>query len=131
MAFWHCFVAKDDFLYLFNYYPWNEEEVERTLKEKYEWEADLDYGVNQWRMDDFHTAFINYVYYTVGGFSEFDDFRSNQVREGLITRDEALRLTAIDNNIRYESLMEFSNLVGFNLEHVLKEIDAIPKLYRY
>lgn len=131
MAFWHCFVAKDDFLYLFNYYPWNEEEVEKTLKEKYEWEADLDYGVNQWRMDDFHTAFINYVYYTVGGFSEFDDFRSNQVREGLITRDEALRLTAIDNNIRYESLMEFSNLVGFNLEHVLKEIDSIPKLYRY
>lgn len=131
MAFWHCFVAKDDFLYLFNYYPWDEKEVERVLKEEYEWEADTDYGQNQWRMDDFHTSFINYVYYTVGGFSEFDDFRSNQVREGLISRDEALRLTAIDNNIRYESLMEFSQLVGFNLEHVLKEIEAIPKLYRF
>jgi glucosamine--fructose-6-phosphate aminotransferase (isomerizing) len=129
-AFWHCFVAKDDFLYLFNYYPWNETEVERVLSQEYEWEADTDYGQNQWRMDDFHTSFINYVYYTVAGFSEFDDFRSNQVREGLISRDEALRLTAIDNNIRYESLREFSNLVGFNLEHVLKKIDAIPKLYR-
>ena len=131
MAFWHCFVAKDDFLYLFNYYPWNEQEVEQVLREKYQWEADLNYGVNQWRMDDFHTSFINYVYYTMGGFSEFDDFRSNQVREGLITRDEALRLAAIDNTIRYESLLEFSNLVGFNLEHVLKKIDSLPKLYRY
>jgi glucosamine--fructose-6-phosphate aminotransferase (isomerizing) len=130
-AFWHCFVAKDDFLYLFNYYPWDEKEVERVLREEYDWEADTNYGANQWRMDDFHTSFINYVYYTVGGFSEFDDFRSNQVREGLISRDEALRLTEIDNNIRYESLLEFSQLVGINLEHVLKEIDAIPKLYRY
>ena len=130
LAFWHCFVARDDFLYLFNYYPWNEKEVERVLNEVYDWEADTDYGVNQWRMDDFHTCFINYVYYTVGGFSEFDDFRSNQVREGLITRDEAVKLAAQDNKIRYESLLQFSQIVGFNLEHVLKKIEAIPKLFR-
>lgn len=129
LAFWHCFVARDDFLYLFNYYPWSENEVERVLNEVYDWEADTDYGVNQWRMDDFHTCFINYVYYTVGGFSEFDDFRSNQIREGLITRDEAIKLAAQDNKIRYESLLQFSQIVGFNLEHVLKKIEAIPKLY--
>ncbi len=129
MAFWHCFVAKDDFLYLFGYYPWSEAEVERVLRDEYQWEADADYGENQWRMDDFHTSFINYVYYTVGGFSEFDDFRANQVREGLIDREEALRLAAIDNVARLESLRQFAALVGINLEHVLKRIDAIPKLY--
>ncbi len=129
LAFWHCMVAKDDFLYLFNYYPWNESEVEAVLKDKYEWEADLNYGTNQWRMDDFHTSFINYVYYTVGGFSEFDDFRSNQIREGILSRHEALKLAETDNNIRYESLIEFSQLVGINLEHTLKRINAIPKLY--
>ncbi len=129
MAFWHCFVAKDDFLYLFNYYPWSEKEVEETLNKVYDWEADEDYGTNQWRMDDFHTCFINYVYYTIGGFSEFDDFRSNQIREGLISRDEALKLAAEDNKTRYESLRQFSSIVGFNLEHVLKQIDALPKLY--
>lgn len=129
MAFWHCFIARDDFLYLYNYYPWHEKEVESVLNEEYGWEADVDYGENQWRMDDFHTSFINYVYYTVGGFSEFDDFRSNQIREGFISRQEALKLAERDNELRLDSLRQFSELVGFNLEHVLKRIEAIPKLY--
>ena len=130
LAYWHCFIAKDDFLYLFNYYPWVEQEMERTLNDLYAWEADSKFGENQWRMDDVHTAFNNYVYYSVGGFSEFDDFRSNQIREGLITRDEALKLVEKDNATKYEALKEFASLIGFNLEHVLKEIDSIPKLYR-
>ncbi len=128
-AFWHCFVAKDDFLYLFEYYPWEEDKMEALLKEKYNWEVDSQYGENQWRMDDFHTAFNNYVYYTIGGFSEFDDFRSNQIREGILTRDEALKLAAKDNTVKFENLLQFSQLIGFNLEHVLTKIEAVPKLY--
>ena len=128
-AFWHCFVAKDDFLYLFEYYPWEEDKMEALLKEKYNWEVDSQYGENQWRMDDFHTAFNNYVYYTIGGFSEFDDFRSNQIREGILTRDEALKLAAKDNTVKFENLLQFSQLIGFNLEHVLSKIEAVPKLY--
>ncbi len=130
LAFWHSFVAKDDFLYLYEYLPWNESQIEKVLLEKYKWEEDQKHGCNQWRMGDFHTAFTNYVYYTIGGFSEYDDFRSNQIREGIISRDEALKLVKKDNSIRYQSLQEFSRLVGFNLEHVLKEIESVPKLYR-
>ena len=48
----HCFVGRDNFLYLYSYYPWEEEEVERVLREEYQWEADEDFGENQWRMDD-------------------------------------------------------------------------------
>ena len=103
--------------------------MEALLKEKYNWEVDSQYGENQWRMDDFHTAFNNYVYYTIGGFSEFDDFRSNQIREGILTRDEALKLAAKDNTVKFENLLQFSQLIGFNLEHVLSKIEAVPKLY--
>ena len=62
------------------------------------------------------------------GFSEFDSFRSNQIREGLITREEAIELLKDDNRLRIETLQDFSQLIGFNLEEVLLKINMIPKL---
>ena len=32
-------------------------------------------------------AFYNYIYYTLAGVSEHDTFRSNQIKEGQITRE--------------------------------------------
>ncbi|MBU0881694.1 MAG: hypothetical protein KKE81_05800 [Candidatus Omnitrophica bacterium] len=128
-AYYASFISKDDYVYLFRYLPWDEKLIERTLKEEYGWEANERYGKNQWRMGDGHTAFIDYIYHTVAGFSEFDNFRSNQVREGLITRDEAMKLTEEDNKPRLEMLQEFGQLIGFNLEEVLLRINEIPKLY--
>ena len=59
----------------------------RVLNEKYNWLDDISYGKNQWRMGDGQTAFNNYVYYTIAGFSEYDNFRSNQIKKILISRD--------------------------------------------
>ncbi|MDR4508730.1 MAG: hypothetical protein MRJ65_10945 [Candidatus Brocadiaceae bacterium] len=129
LAFYSSFIDKDDFLYLYYYIPWDEKMIEKTLKEEYDWEADDKFGKNQWRMGDGYTAFIDYIWYTVAGFSEYDNFRSNQIREGLITREEALELAAEDNKPRMETLKNFSQLIGFNLEEVLLKINAIPKLY--
>lgn len=103
--------------------------MERTLKETYAWEPDKNYGSNQWRMGDGQTAFTNYIYYSVAGFSEYDNFRSNQIREGLISRDEALKLVEYDNQPKTEMLKYFAEVVGLDLAAVLKRIDAIPKLY--
>ncbi|MBI4365767.1 MAG: hypothetical protein HY543_03010 [Deltaproteobacteria bacterium] len=128
-SFYCSFINKDDYLYLYYYLPWNERTIESTLREEYGWEADAKYGSNQWRMGDGQTAFINYIYYTVAGFSEFDNFRSNQIREGLLTRDAAMRLVAADNMPRLEMLQDFAQLIGFNLEEVLLKINAVPKLY--
>lgn len=128
-AFYSSFINKDDYLYLYHYIPWDEKLIERTLKEEYGWETDEKYGKNQWRMGDGHTAFIDYIWYTVAGFSEYDNFRSNQIREGFITREEALELIEEDNKPRMEMLQDFSQLIGFNLEEVLLKINSIPKLY--
>jgi len=128
-AFHSSFLNKDDYLYLYHYIPWDEKLIERTLREQYGWESDTLYGTNQWRMGDGHTAFIDYIYYTVAGFSEFDNFRCHQIREGLLTREEALELLEEDNKVRIQSLRNFAELVGFNLEEVLMKINAIPKLY--
>ena len=128
-SYFTSFVYKDDFLYLYEYLPWNEKEIESTLKKEYDWEDYKAYGSNQWRMGDGQTAFTNYIFYAIAGFTEFDNFRARQVREGLLTRDEALKLIKIDNSPKYETLQYFSYLIGFNLDEVLAHIDLLPKLY--
>ncbi len=128
-SFFTTFLFKDDYLYLFEYLHWEEKKIEALLKKEYDWESDTTYGKNQWRMGDGQTAFTNYIWYTVAGFSEFDNFRSNQIREGLLTREQALELSIQDNRPKIETLQYFSYLVGFNLDAVLAEINSIPKLY--
>jgi len=128
-GFLASFVRKENFMHFYNYIDWNEEEIKKVLKEEYDWESDISYGKNQWRMGDGQTAFNNFIYYTVAGFSEYDNFRSNQVREGLISRDEATRLAEEDNKFKYNTLKNFSEIIGFNLEDVLSQVQCIPKLF--
>ena len=127
-AYFSTFIAKDDFTYLYHYLPWDENEINKTLIEEYDWETAAD-SDNTWRIGDGYTAFINYIYYTVAGFSEYDTFRSNQIREGLITRDEAIRLISEDNEPKLDVLNDFAKQTGFNLEEVLTRINSIEKLY--
>lgn len=127
-AFATSFVRRDDFLYLYHYLPWDEATINRTLKDEYGWET-ASHTENTWRIGDGYTAFINHIYVSVAGFSEFDAFRSNQVREGLLSRDEALGLVARDNEPHLDTLYEFAQQTGLNLAEVLTRISAIPKLY--
>ena len=83
---------------------------------------------NQWRMGDGQTAFNNFVLY-FSRLSEYDNFRSNQIREGLISREEALELCKHDNEVKYDTLKNFSDVIGFNLDNVLSRINCLDKLY--
>ena len=80
-------------------------------------------------MGDGQTTFNNFIYYTLAGFSEFDNFRTNQICEGQISRNLALELAKKDNSFKYEVLKNFSEIIGFNLDDVLSKIASIPKLY--
>lgn len=128
-GFVKSFITKENNLHFYNYIKWEEDKITDVLEKEYNWSKDLIYGKNQWRMGDGQTAFNNFVYYTVAGFSEFDNFRSNQVCEGLLSRDEALILAKKDNEFKYDTLKNFSEIVGFNLDDVLSKILSIPRLY--
>jgi hypothetical protein len=117
----------DDFLYLYNYEPWDEATIDGTLRKEYDWEVSPE-SSNTWRIGDGYTAFINYVYHRVAGFSEFDAFRSHQIRDGVIDRERALALVEADNRPRLGELREFARLIGFNLEEVLSKVDEIPRI---
>ena len=38
LAYWHTFIKKDDFLYLYHYLEWEEEKIVNTIVKEYGWE---------------------------------------------------------------------------------------------
>lgn len=127
-AYYSSYLLPDAYVYFFQYIPWNEEEIVSLLRREYDWEVANDTNAT-WRIGDGTAAFYDYIYYTVAGFSEFDTFRSNQIREGLMTREEASRLVNEENIPRYESLEWYAKTVGFDLEEALDVIHSIPKMW--
>lgn len=127
-AFGSYYFTKQNYLYLFDYIPWVETEVDALLIDQYGWEVAEDTS-STWRIGDGTAPFYNYVYYTVAGFSEFDTFRSNQIREGMITRKQALEKVTIENRPRWDSIKEYLQIINVNFDDTIKAIDSIPKLY--
>ena len=83
-----------------------------------------------WRIGDGTAGFYNYVYYTVAGFTEHDTFRSNQIREGQLSREKALELVQDENRPRYQNIKWYLDTLGFDFEQVIKIVNTIPKLYK-
>ena len=128
-SFLTSFVYKDDFLYLFEYIKWDEQKIISTLKKEYNWTSDSQYGQNQWRMGDGQTQFTNYIFFKLAGFTEFDNFRSAQIRDNLISRKEGLALVEQDNKPKYEKIKEFCETVGLSTDKILTQIELIDKIY--
>lgn len=119
---------KQHYYHLYDYLQWDEKVIESTILEEYDWEVAEDTR-STWRIGDGTAGFYNYIYYTVSGFSEYDTFRSNQIREGMLSREEALDLVNEENRPRYESIKWYLDIISVDFEHAIKTINNIPKLY--
>jgi predicted glutamine amidotransferase len=127
--YYRSFTEKKDYYHIFDYWRWDEEQVNDVLLNEYDWEKATDTNTT-WRIGDGTAAFYNYVYYTVAGFTEHDTFRSNQIREGQITRERALELVADENRPRYQNIKWYLDTLGVDFEQVIKIINNIQKLYK-
>ncbi len=127
-AFLSYYGINQDHLYLFDYVDWKEEVIDDTLINGYDWELADDTPCT-WRIGDGTAAFYNYIYTSVAGFSEHDTFRSNQIREGQLTREKALALVERDNQPRWKSIREYTQLINIDFDEAIRTIDRIPKLY--
>lgn len=127
-AFYSTYVGRQDFTYLYRYIDWDEHVIAETLSKYYGWESAAD-STSTWRIGDGTAAFYNYIYHTVAGFSEHDTFRSNQIRAGLISREDALSFVAMENQPRYAAMKDYAQLVGFSLDEALITINHIPKFW--
>ena len=72
----------------------------------------------------------NYIYSTVAGFTEHDTFRSNQIRENDLTREEAIELIKDENEPRYNNIKWYLDVLNMDYNKVIKTINSIPKLYK-
>jgi asparagine synthetase B (glutamine-hydrolysing) len=127
--YYRSFTTKSDYFHIFDYWRWDEKLIEDTLDAEYDWERAPDTQTT-WRIGDGTAAFYNYAYYTIAGFTEHDTFRSNQIREGDITRDEALRLVEEENTPRYPNLKWYLDVVGVDFTAAITAINKAPRLYR-
>jgi glutamine---fructose-6-phosphate transaminase (isomerizing) len=129
-AFYSYYVMPKDVIYLFSYLPWNENEILSVLTKDYDWEVASDTR-QTWRIGDGTASFYNYIYHTVAGFTENDTFRSEQIRRGMMPRDQALAMVEHENRPRYESIKWYLSIIGLGdqFNRVIKTINAMPKVY--
>jgi len=125
--YWRSIHKKTDYFHIFDYWEWDEKRTDEVLA-SYNWEFANDTPTS-WRIGDATAAFYNYVYYTVAGFTEHDTFRSNQIREGALTRDRALELIAVENQPRYESIKWYLDAIDMDFGEVISVVNKTSKLY--
>jgi glucosamine--fructose-6-phosphate aminotransferase (isomerizing) len=127
-AYFSYYVVEQNYLSLFDFIPWVEDEISKTLISEYDWELAKD-TKSTWRIGDGTAPFYNYIYYSVAGFTEYDTFRSYQIRDGELTREQALAMVEIENQPRFNSIREYTQLINIDFDEAVRIIDRIPKLY--
>ena len=126
--YYRSFLQKKDYFHLFDYYRWDENQINDILIKKYDWETAIDTSAT-WRIGDGTAGFYNYVYFTVAGFTEHDTFRSNQIREGQLTRKKALELVQEENRPRYQNIRWYLDTIGIDYDLAINVINNMQKLY--
>jgi glucosamine--fructose-6-phosphate aminotransferase (isomerizing) len=127
-AYYSTYVLRDDYLYLFHYLDWDEKKILSTITKKFNWEKETD-TIATWRIDDGTASFYNYIYMTMAGFTEFDIFRSHQIREGKLTREQAYEIVKEENKPRFKSIEWYGQAIDYDMNKAIRIINSAPRLY--
>lgn len=127
-GFFSYYMIRQDYHTFFDYIRWEENLVNNTIIDKYDWEVDPTTKTT-WRIGDGTATFYNYIYLKMAGFTENDTFRSNQIREGLITREQALKEIEYENQSRFETIRWYCNAIGVDFNKAIKAINNAKSLY--
>ena len=120
-----------DFLQLFDYVIWNEKTVLSTLFDGYGWETST-HSSNTWRIGDASAPFYNYLYFYFAGLTENDVYLSNLIRDGQISRNQALIRLQEDNLPNPTGFYKYCELIGLDPVTVIKrvhEFNAFADVY--
>jgi hypothetical protein len=94
----------------FYYAPWDEVECESVLREL-GWELPTNCN-SSWRADCAFTEVKNYMFTKTTGMDYVDAFFSNRIRQGDLTRDEAVRRLVVEGRPSPERLDEACSALG-------------------
>jgi glutamine---fructose-6-phosphate transaminase (isomerizing) len=122
-AFYYYYMRNKDYYSIFDYLEWDESLIVNTIKDKYGWQGSSLNG-NSWRIGDGTAPFYNYIYLRHSGFSENDTFRSNQIREGLIDREDAMKSIKQDNCIDADTFKWYCDTINIDAIDAIKIINS-------
>ena len=123
VGFVDYYMRSHEFIRPFSYIPWNETEVESVLRQTYGWSAGEERSASSWRMGDGTAPFYNLMYLIALGMTEHDAMRANQVRFGLLGRDEALAKLALDNRVNALGVASYFATVGLDPRWAVERIN--------
>jgi hypothetical protein len=110
-------IAKID---LFHYLSWDEETIVGRIQDELEWQYPPgDSG--SWRFDCEIGHLKDLFYMKYLGLTEKDDFYSKLIRDGKITRKQALKRLSQENKIQIESIKDLLKKAGVEFSE-LKDI---------
>ena len=114
-----------DALGFYDYIYWTEKDVVSTVRKELDWKGASDTTAT-WRIDDSAYPLIDYLYFRLVGFNEFDEFYSKLIREGQLSRDVALKRCLSDRAPRLPSLLKSFEGLGVTKE----QVDEVLDVYR-
>ena len=112
--FWYGYNRDLEVLGLFEFIPWNEDEVVSTVQNELKW-GKPDYRKTSWRADCKIHFLKDYLYGKTLAFTKNDELLSGMIREGMITREGALKRLENDDYLSKQFLTEFLRELGLEL----------------
>lgn len=109
---------------LFFYVRWDEQEVLSRLREELAWTSPPDYP-STWRFDCELAHMKDLVYMKTIGVTEKDDLYSKMVREGIITREEALKRLERENEEYKPATKKMAGIAGVDYDRLLATLDKL------
>jgi len=96
---------------LFSFIEWNEQGVLSRIKSELNWDYPHEMKLTQ-RFDCPISCLKNLIYYRTVGVSKIDDYYAKMIREGLITREDALQKIQEENTFPLDEILRFLDKTG-------------------
>ncbi|HEX9934609.1 MAG TPA: hypothetical protein VGB38_05370 [bacterium] len=103
----------------FDYIPFDEKEIHRVIETELNWHKMANVA-SPWRFDCKLAFLKNWMFMELFNFSEKDDLFSSMIREGLMTREQALTRVVRDNVIPLEVVLDACKASGLDFERIKK-----------
>ena len=125
-GFFSFYFKTGNILSLYEYKSYVEQEVNSYLENEFSWECDPSTPTT-WRIGDGTAPIYNYIYWLHGGFTENDFYRSNQIREGHIDRESALKMVTLENQPRFDLIKDYCETIDIDYDFVINSLDKVKK----
>jgi len=97
---------------MFSYIEWDEREIVPRIKTELNWDSPPHLESN-WRFDCRVKHLVDFMYVKTLKMTDKDDFYAKMVREGLMTRDEALHRLQSENKLYMDEIELLLDQAGF------------------